>query len=136
MIPRLLETALGGILPNGETMKAAKLNPGSLIAGWNKVYDVSLPLAGQLITDVKAWTVPETPNDGIFEVLGSYSFRTGMSYVIADMNRIKMNIWTGQNPIAMHVFNKALKDIAAGVTYNDNKDPSKLILGTMQKVIF
>ena len=57
-----------------------------------------------------------------------------MSYLIADMNRIKMNIWTGKDPISMQVFNKALKSIAAGVTLDTNKDPAKNIIGIMQRV--
>ncbi|OGE51111.1 hypothetical protein PENARI_c014G00094 [Penicillium arizonense] len=58
-----------------------------------------------------------------------------MSYFIADMNRIKMNIRTGKDPISMQVFNKALKSIAAGVTLDTNEDPAKNIIGIVQRSV-
>lgn len=79
-----------GVLPNWKLMKAAKLDPANLLAGWNKVYDVSLPLAGQLVTDVNHWAAPMTLIDCVFESLGSYAYRTGMSFLEAEMNVMKM----------------------------------------------
>ncbi|KAF4224513.1 hypothetical protein CNMCM8980_007536 [Aspergillus fumigatiaffinis] len=60
----------------------------------NKLYDVSLPQIGAIVTDVKGWTKPLTPNDRIFEVLGSYAYRGGMSLLPRDMDGFKRLITT------------------------------------------
>ncbi|KAJ6142824.1 bacteriodes thetaiotaomicron symbiotic chitinase [Penicillium samsonianum] len=134
MIPKFLVTTLSGVLPNGNLMKAAKIDPANLLAGWNKVYDVSLPLAGQLVTDVKGWAAPMTPNDRVFEILGSYAYRTGMSFLEAEMNIIKMTLWMDKNPMAIGVFNDHLKTIA-GATSKSPEDAAKKLLGVLQKTI-
>ncbi|KAJ5360513.1 bacteriodes thetaiotaomicron symbiotic chitinase variant 3 [Penicillium concentricum] len=93
MILKFLVTTLSGDFPDGNLMKAAKIDLANFLARWNKVYDVSLPLVGQLVTDVKGWAAPMTPNDRVFEILGSYAYRTGMSILEAEMNIIKMTLW-------------------------------------------
>lgn len=67
-------------------MKAAKLDPAKLLAGWNKVYDVSLPRIGEIVTDVKGWSKPVTLNDRMLEIFGSYAYRMGMSFVQKEIN--------------------------------------------------
>jgi chitinase len=130
MIPKFLVTTMSGILPNGKLMKAAKLDLAKLLAGWNKVYDVSLPLVGQLVTDVKGWAALMTLNDRVFEILGSYAYRTGMSFLEAEMNIIKMTLWMGKNPMAIGVFNDHLKTIA-GATSKSPEDAAKKVLGVL-----
>jgi chitinase len=130
MIHRFLTTALSGILPSGAKMKAATLDPLKLVNGWNKLYDVSLPQIGAIVTDVKGWTKPLTPNERIFEVLGSYAYRGGMSLLPRDMNGFKRNIIIGNMPMDLVKFRGHLKDAAD----NGNEEAVKKMLGVLQKV--
>lgn len=86
MIPQFLKTSLSGVLPTGAQLKAATIDPQKLLNGWNKIYDVSFERIGSQVTDVKGWTAPVTPNDRIFEVIGSYAYRVGFSMLQGDMN--------------------------------------------------
>lgn len=124
-----LKTVISGILPGGEVMKAAPLGALNLIAGWNKVYNVSLRLAGELVTDFKAWTRPVTPNDRVFEILGSYAYRTGMSYLYGPMNLLKKQMFMGQQIIGTKLWNDNIKLVNAG----DVKG-AKILLGKLQQV--
>lgn len=111
-------------------MKAATLDPLKLVNGWNKLYDVSLPQIGAIVTDVKGWTKPLTPNDRIFEVLGSYAYRGGMSLLPRDMNGLKKNIIVGHMPMQLTRFRAYLKAAA-----NDgNEEAVKKMLEVLQKV--
>jgi hypothetical protein len=64
----------------------------------NKLYDVSLPQIGAIVTDVKGFVQPLTPNDRIFEVLGSYAYRGGMSLLPKGMDGFKRLIIVGKMP--------------------------------------
>lgn len=86
MIPRFLKTSLSGVLPSGAELKATTIDPQKLLDGWNKIYDVSFERIGSQVTDVKGWTAPVTPNDRIFEVIGSYAYCVGFSMLQGDMN--------------------------------------------------
>lgn len=110
-------------------MKAAKLGPLNFMAGWDKLYDVSLPLAGELITDIKDWTRPLTPNDRVFEIFGSYAYRTGMSYLTGDMNRLKKQIFMGQQIIGPKLWADNIKLVNSG-----DIQGAKKLLGPLQKV--
>lgn len=130
MVPQWLTTAITGILPSGKTMQAAKIDPQRLIDLWNKVYSVSLPRIGAEVNDVSGLVDPVTPNDRIFTVIGSYAYRTGMTFIPKDMNLIKRDILGGNNPQAIAKFNKYLKAVV------DNGDlvAAKKIIGSLQKV--
>lgn len=129
MIPQFLETALNGVLPGGKAMKAAKLAPDKLIAGWNKVYSVTLPTIGEVVTDVQGWVKPLTPNERVFEILGSYAYRTDMSFVEKQINLIKKSLFAGANPMAAQRFKKLLEAVSKG-----DQNSAKMILGNLQKV--
>ncbi|KAL4958708.1 uncharacterized protein BDV14DRAFT_194358 [Aspergillus stella-maris] len=96
---RFLETAISGVLPSGNAIKAAKIDPKILLDTWNKVYSVSLPRIGALITDAE-WKPPITPNDRVFEVLGSQAYRSAMTLVPKSLNLLKKDIFALNNPIA------------------------------------
>ncbi|KAJ5173703.1 bacteriodes thetaiotaomicron symbiotic chitinase variant 3 [Penicillium coprophilum] len=133
MISKFLVTTLSRVLPNGNIMKAANIDPASVLAGWNKVYDVSLPLAGKSITDVEGWAAPITSNDRVFEILGSYVYRTRMSFHEAEMKIITMTLWMDKEPTAIGVFNDHPKT-KAGATSKSPEHAAKKLLGVLQKV--
>ncbi|KAK2803673.1 hypothetical protein FQN50_006889 [Emmonsiellopsis sp. PD_5] len=130
MIGKFLKTAVTGYLPSGAKLKAQVVDPQKLLDTWNKAYDVTLPRIGAVVSDVKDWTPPKTPNDRVFEIIGSYAYRTGMSLLPGDMNLIKKNIVNGNQPMAPAAFTKALNLVAKG-----DMDAAKLIAGKMQKTI-
>lgn len=129
MIKRFLQTAITGYLPSGAKMKSAIIDPQKLVGGWNKVYDVTLPRIGAIVSDQASWTPPLTPNDRIFEIIGSYAYRTGMSILPRDMNYIKKNLVGGAQPMALSTFNTALRNVAKG-----DMEAAKLVAGKIQKV--
>jgi hypothetical protein len=57
------------------------------------MYDVSLPLARELVVDVKGWAKAATPNDRIYDTFRFIIPRTGMSLLDRDRNLIKKNIF-------------------------------------------
>jgi chitinase len=130
MIPQFLETAVTGILPTGKQLKAMVLDPQKLLNGWNKIYDVSLPRIGDVVKDVKGWIAPVTPNDRIFEIIGSYAYRTGMTLLPGDMNLLKRNIMAGHNLKDITKMNKAINEAMGG-----NVNGAKVALGVLQKGI-
>ena len=116
-------------MPGGLDLKAPTIDAYKLLAGWHKKYDVSLPLAGVKVTDVKGWAAAITPNDCIFEIFGSYSYRTGMSLLDADMNLMKMRIFMGHRTMGVDVWDQWIKEAADGKLHG-----AKMILGNIQKV--
>ena len=120
---------MSGILPGGGKLKADVLDPYKLLADWHKAYDVSLPLAGVKVTDVKGWLAANTPNNRIFEIFRSYSYRTGMSLLDADMNLIKKNIFMGYRTMGIGSFEKWIVQVSDGKLIG-----AKMILGMIQKV--
>ncbi|KAM5451181.1 putative chitinase [Microsporum audouinii] len=135
MIPRLLKTAVTGILPSGATLKAAKLDPVKVYAAWNKEYDVSLPLIGPDLTGtINNWARPLTPNDRIFEVIGSYAYRKGMALLEGEMNRIKGNIFRNYRPIGKETMNTLLTTVKEGNAL-EAQAAAQEIARKLQKVI-
>ncbi|GAM41997.1 hypothetical protein TCE0_043r15580 [Talaromyces pinophilus] len=130
MIPQFLKTSLSGVLPTGAQLKAATIDPQKLLNGWNKIYDVSFERIGSQVTDVKGWMAPVTPNDRIFEIIGSYAYRVGFSMLQGDMNRYKRLILSNQNPKDPGVINKMIDAAMAG-----NIKGAKETLGVLQKII-
>ncbi|KAL2368872.1 hypothetical protein RJ035_003742 [Blastomyces gilchristii] len=130
MVKRFLQTAVTGYLPSGAKMKSVTIDPQKLLDGWNKLYDVTLPRIGAIVSDKPDWTPPLTPNDRVFEIIGSYAYRTGMSILPRDMNYIKKNLVGGAQPMAISTFNTALRDVAKG-----DMEAAKLVAGKLQKTI-
>ncbi|KAF9888672.1 hypothetical protein FE257_008430 [Aspergillus nanangensis] len=130
MIPAFLRTALTGYLPSGERLHSAVLDPKALLANWNKAYDTTLPRIGDLVTDVKGWAAPLTPNDRIFEILGSYAYRASMSLLPGDMNLIKMNVMRQFRPMSANNFATYLSDAIKG-----DEEAAKKILDVLRKTI-
>lgn len=95
-------------------MKAATLAPNKLIAGWNKVYSATLPTIGEVVTDAQGWVKPLTPNERVFEILGSYVYRIDMSFVEKQINLIKKDIFAGKNPMAVRRFQNLLEAVSKG----------------------
>ncbi|OJJ42141.1 hypothetical protein ASPZODRAFT_20739 [Penicilliopsis zonata CBS 506.65] len=130
MVGQLIKTAVTGTLPSGKTMQSSILDAVKLINGWNKVYDTTLPRIGALVTDVAGWTPPVTPNDRIFEVIGSFAYRTGISFVERDINSAKLNLVKGYNVMALRRFKGFLDAVNLG-----NETAAKVIATTLQKTI-
>lgn len=114
MVKQFLQSWLSGKLPGGLDLKVPKVDPYKLLSGWNQKYDVSLPLAGVKVTDFKDWAAALTPNDRIFEIFGSYSYRTGMSVLEGDLNLAKMRIFLGRRTMGEERWAAAIAQAAAG----------------------
>lgn len=100
MIQRFVESLVTGTKVSGTAMKQL-LNPINVMNGWNKAYDVSLPRLGEIVTDTGAqkypFTEPLTPNDRVYEALGSYAYRAGLSFLPKDFNIAKFHILKGNS---------------------------------------
>lgn len=114
MVKQFLESWLSRKLPNGLDLKVPAVDPYKLLSGWHQKYDLSLPLAGVEVTDVKGWAAALTPNDRIFEIFGSYSYRTGMSVLERELNLAKMRIFLGHRTMGDEPWKKAIVQAAAG----------------------
>lgn len=114
MIKAFLTTAVTGILPNGKRMKAAVLDPWRLINNWHKPYTVSFPTIGVFVKDIRTWTPPVTPNDRIFEVLGSHAYRRAMTLVPKALNGAKSLIMGGSMVMKDDKVVKAVEAIGEG----------------------
>ncbi|KAK8127255.1 glycosyl hydrolases family 18-domain-containing protein [Apiospora sp. TS-2023a] len=94
---------------------ANTFDPMDIYRGWNQVYDVSLPRIGSIVTDVRNWQEPMTPNDRIMECIGSLAYREGAALLPRDLNRLKATIMQGQRPLGgPEEFKELLDDIAGG----------------------
>ncbi|KAI1840789.1 hypothetical protein JX266_012996 [Neoarthrinium moseri] len=98
MISAFVSSLVSGKKVSGKAMTQL-FNPMDILNGWNKVYDVTLPRIGEVVTDTGGllypFTEPLTPNDRIFEAIGSYAYRTGLSFLRKDINLGKYHILTG-----------------------------------------
>ncbi|KAK4113357.1 hypothetical protein N656DRAFT_767708 [Canariomyces notabilis] len=97
MIDSFVGSLLSGKLFSGVDIKN-KLDPIAVINGWNKVYDVSLPQIRLAVRDAADYTPPVTPNDHIFETIGSYAYREGLTYLPGPHQPPQTNIDDGQLP--------------------------------------
>lgn len=95
-------------------MKAAVLDPWRLINNWHKPYTVSFPTIGVIVKDIRTWTPPVTPNDRIFEVLGSHAYRRAMTLVPKGLNGAKSLIMGGRMVMRDDNVVKAVKAIGKG----------------------
>lgn len=75
MIDKFVNSLITGKKVSGQAMSIL-FDPIAIAKGWNKVYDVSLPHLGGIITDPN-WVAPKTLNDRVFEIIGSKAYRTG-----------------------------------------------------------
>lgn len=95
MVNLFVKSLITGIKVSGGKMKNT-FDPIQIAQGWNKVYDVSLPNIGAVITS-PGWTKPVTLNDRVFEIIGSEAYRLGLSFVPHDLNLAKRAVLIGQN---------------------------------------
>lgn len=117
MISQLLETAVSGELPTGLKMKAPTLDPEDLYNAWHRAYSNihTLPQIGVDLTGLRrGWRLPITPNDRLFEIIGSYAYRTGMTLLEGQMNGIKGRIFGGLAPLGEKPFGKAMDAVKKG----------------------
>ncbi|KAG5951737.1 hypothetical protein E4U53_002386 [Claviceps sorghi] len=109
-----LISLLTGKLVSGASM-ITKLDPLAVALGWNKPYDVSLPRIGSIVRDAKDYTMPLTPNDRSFEVIGSYAYRRGMSFLPGPINIHKRTLMGLNSPLGnIRAFTLLLNQIAGG----------------------
>ncbi|KAG6039145.1 hypothetical protein E4U41_003161 [Claviceps citrina] len=131
MIDSFVRSLLSGKLFSGAVMKH-KLDPLAVYHGWNKVYDVSLPRIGSLVRDAADYTLPVTPNDRIYEVIGSYAYRTGVTFLPGPLNLLKRTLMMGNSPLGTVAnFRTLLGYVAA----NGDDVALKKVLFAMQATI-
>ncbi|KAL3429986.1 hypothetical protein BDV09DRAFT_31381 [Aspergillus tetrazonus] len=116
MIKKFLITGLTGNLPSGKKMKAALLDPYTLLSTWNKDYDVSLDRIGDLVTDVADRRAPQTPNERVMEVLGSLAYRTGLTLVPNSLNGVKAALWGLDKPVGTNKWSDLMRETAISLT--------------------
>ncbi|KAI0863675.1 hypothetical protein F4860DRAFT_521760 [Xylaria cubensis] len=131
MIAQFVESLITGIKKSGEPMETL-FNPLDIVNGWNQVYKVSLPRIGAIVRDAKGFVEPVTPNDRIYETIGSYAYRGGLSFLPHDMNLLKRTILAGKKPLGKFENWEILVN-KVGST-GDTVSAQKLV-GTMQKTI-
>ncbi|KAG6197388.1 hypothetical protein E4U50_007948 [Claviceps purpurea] len=98
MIYGFVESLLAGTLSSGPPM-VTRLDPMAVYRGWNKIYPVSLPHIGAVVRDMTDYTIPMTPNDRIFETLGSYAYRGGVAFLPASLNMLKGVLMASHSPL-------------------------------------
>ncbi|UNI22105.1 Chitinase [Purpureocillium takamizusanense] len=131
MIDSFVRSLLSGKLFSGVDMKN-KLDPMAVYNGWNKVYDVSLPRIGLAVRDAAHYTLPVTPNDRIFETIGSYAYREGVTFLPGPLNVLKRTLMMGNSPLgrAEH-FETLLRKVAS----KGDEITLKQVLGAMQGTV-
>ena len=83
-----------------------------IVEAWNSLYPVGAklhPLGAAFVTGVEGYGTPDaygndwnnlrTPNMVFYTITGSHAYRYGLSYLPADMNVIKKNLLSFDNPI-------------------------------------
>ncbi|RDW83598.1 glycoside hydrolase family 18 protein [Aspergillus mulundensis] len=130
MIPMFLRNAISGVLPSGAIMKAGKLDPYIFMTTWRAPYDVSLPQIGELVTDLASWAPPLTPNDRIFEVMGSAAYRTGMTLVPKGLNGVKASLFGLKDPVGYENFETLMEGTAAG-----DSEQAKLLAANLHETV-
>lgn len=131
MLYEFVESLLSGKLYSGTDMKN-KLDPMAVYKGWNKAYDVSLPLIGQAVHDAADYTLPVTPHDRIFETVGSYAYREGVTFLPGTLNLVKRTLMMGNSPLGKpSMFNSLLYKVAS----DGDEEKMKKVLGAMQGTV-
>ncbi|UKZ93576.1 uncharacterized protein TrAFT101_008486 [Trichoderma asperellum] len=132
MIDNFVRSLLSGQLYSGGPMKI-KLDPLAVYKGWNKAYDVSLPIIGQAVHDAgDDYTLPVTPNDRIFETIGSYAYREGTSFLPGTLNLLKRTLMARNSPLGtIREFEKLLSKVAN----NGGEEEMEKVLIAMQGTV-
>lgn len=95
MIDLFVKSLITGVKVSDAKMKNT-FDPIAIAQGWNKVYDVSLPNIGGVVTS-PGWTKPVTLNDRVFEIVGSEAYRKGLSFLPHSLNLSKRAVLAGFN---------------------------------------
>ncbi|KAI0200144.1 hypothetical protein F4808DRAFT_461010 [Astrocystis sublimbata] len=98
MMVNFVRSLLSGKLFSNIDMKN-KLDPIAVLKGWNKADDVSLPRIGAVVRDARDYTLPLTPNDRVYETIGSYAYREGVSFLPGQLNLLKRTLMMGNSPL-------------------------------------
>lgn len=131
MIDSFVKSLLSGKLFSGTDM-TNKLDPLAVYNGWNKVYDVSLPQIGLAVRDAVDYTLPVTPNDRIYETIGSYAYREGVTFLPGPLNLLKRTLMMGNSPLGtVSKFSTLLADVAS----KGGEAEMKKVLGSMQGTV-
>uniref|UniRef100_A0A0N7HV81 chitinase n=1 Tax=Hypocrella siamensis TaxID=696354 RepID=A0A0N7HV81_9HYPO len=131
MIYSFVKSLLSGKLFSGADMKN-KLDPLAVYKGWNKVYDVSLPQIGRVIRDAADYTRPVTPNDRIFETIGSYAYREGVTFLPGPLNLIKRTLMEGKSPLGSP---QNFEKLLGRVSRLGDEENMKIVLTAMQGTV-
>ncbi|KAG6238482.1 hypothetical protein E4U25_001673 [Claviceps purpurea] len=129
MLYSFVQSLLSGKLFSGLPMHN-RLDPMAVYRGWNKVYDVSLPLIGTAVRDMADYTIPRTPNDRIFETIGSYAYREGVTFLPGTLNLLKRTLMMGNIPLGKD--GRKFEALLRLVANKGDEDALKKLLTPMQ----
>nr|KAI0406599.1 hypothetical protein F4802DRAFT_556676 [Xylaria palmicola] len=131
MITKFVESMITGYKFSGEPM-TTKFDPLDILNGWNQKYPVSLPRIGAIVKDATEFVEPLTPNDRIYEIIGSYAYRGGLSFLPGDMNLLKRTLLAGNNPLGGL---SGWKTLVNNIGKSGDIVSAEKLIGTMQKAI-
>ncbi|KAG6021479.1 hypothetical protein E4U19_005696 [Claviceps sp. Clav32 group G5] len=110
-----------------------KLDPMAVYRGWNKAYTVSLPLIGVAVRDRADYTFPTTLNDRIFETIGSYAYREGVSFLPGSLNLLKRTLMMRNIPLGKN--GKMFHNLLDAIARTRDEASLKKLLATMQGTV-
>ncbi|KAG6019992.1 hypothetical protein E4U40_006498 [Claviceps sp. LM458 group G5] len=110
-----------------------KLDPMAVYRGWNKAYTVSLPLIGVAVRDRADYTFPTTPNDRIFESIGSCAYREGVSFLPGSLNLLKRTLMMRNIPLGKN--GKMFHNLFDAIARTGDEASLKKLLATMKGTV-
>lgn len=136
------------MLVSKKAPKTAKIQAKDVYNAWNSAYPAGATLASlgeQFVTGVKGfgsdddfgndWNNLKTPNMRFHTVIGSHTYRYGLSYLPGDLNTIKSNLLNGKQPIALGKFMLRLnKVVAKGTDLKTLESAVTFLLTGIQRV--
>ncbi|KAL2068483.1 hypothetical protein VTL71DRAFT_16581 [Oculimacula yallundae] len=133
MFKYFARSLMSGIAPDGGKMRQT-FAPMVIYNNWHMEYPVSLPRIGSIVTDTNgAFTEPLTFNDRMYETIGSYAYRSGISFVPRAINSMKYMLLSRKYPKSRSVgpWNTLINRVAN----NGDKEALQELLGNVQLVI-
>ncbi|KAG6045483.1 hypothetical protein E4U39_002349 [Claviceps sp. Clav50 group G5] len=94
---------------------------------------LSLPLIGVAVRDRADYTFPTTPNDRIFETIGSYAYREGVSFLPGSLNLLKRTLMMGNIPLGKN--GKMFHNLLDAIARTGDEASLKKLLATMQGTV-
>lgn len=113
-----IEAAVSGRLNSGALAKTAKIPQSFFTDNWNQEkFPNNVPNVGKSDRN----PAPRSPNDRIFEALGSTSNRADFVLCIQGVNSVKALLWSNKNPMNRNRFERAVRQAANPDNYDSTK---------------